>query len=194
MLGDKQSKERNQVIDVIDRLTNALQTACDLVSSQLGKAIIDYNKLFKSKAKKHYEDYLTSVSIRCDEAALGKLLREGEVCGELHKLGDAFKVSTSRQAMAGLSLFDLVKTFFCRTNKMHYQLVCLEGGEQVYLQRISGSLLSIRQKADDQTGSLADLRARAAEVRKMMDDKRSELRREMGPLLAAADKCRKALA
>src|SRR5689334_692051 len=81
--GEKQAKTRDGVIQTIDEMCDALQAATDLIAAEISKSIIEFNSFRPNPQAAVLRSYFGRVAAKFSRPALGNLLHEGRVCGEL---------------------------------------------------------------------------------------------------------------
>jgi hypothetical protein len=186
--GEKQAETRDDVIKIIDRMCDALQHACSLISDKLTESILEYNRIQRPTAAR-LQQYFSSTARRFSNKAIGKLLHEGHVCGELHMLGDRYSQPFSKQTMSTLSFTENVRTFFRRTNSMHQALWNLEHGERQYLRDFETFLVEIRTAAAQASGNVEQLKSKGDALVELMRNKHKVLQQQALHIRERADAC-----
>lgn len=189
--GEKQAETRDKVIETINEMCDALQLASDLVSKELSTSIIEFSQV-KQGQENLLRGYFERVAIRFSESSLWLLLHEGKVCGELHKVGDRFEQPFSMVAMSSLSLWENVRTFFCRSNNMSNLLHGLIEGEREYLRNLSAFLNEVRNCVEDAIqripwGNDQALKMKGEELIQLMRERRSSLQTKLSEIRVVAD-------
>src|SRR5262245_9744987 len=88
-LGKEQASTRDRVIQTVNEMCDALQLACDLICAKLSSAITEFNRV-RWENEEALRDHFERLAQLVSAPSLRDLLREGQVCGELHKVGDRF--------------------------------------------------------------------------------------------------------
>lgn len=156
--GERQSEIRDGVVGCVNSLCDALQLASDIVSTEISETIRQLNAS-RGSAEKTLEA-LTGIPKRFSHEEIGRRLKQGHVCAELHKLHDRFSTPLSKESLAGLSAWDTVRTFFGRSNRMSAVLQGLHEGEASYLHDTTGMIQQVIDDAD----ALATRLSRSGEI------------------------------
>jgi hypothetical protein len=196
--GQEQTETRDGVIQTINEMCDALQKATDAIASELSGSIVDFNSLGRMDDEAIIRGFFDRTAEKLSDKAIRKLLREGLVCGELHKIGDRYTQPLSHDTMGGVSFWENVKTFFIRTNRMSDALDALATGERDYIKNTSEFLNEVRDKVEDVTtiprgGGIEILLDKARELVRLMREKRNKLESQMRELRMQAETTRKTL-
>jgi hypothetical protein len=189
-LGKEQASTRDGVIQTINEMCDALQLASDLLAKELSASILEFNRI-KGDKEEILRGFFERVAARFSEPTLRLLLHEGQVCGELHKLGDRFETPFSPEAVAAQNVWQAVKTFFTRSSRMSVTLHGLVEGERDYLRDFSAFLDDVRDRAEKATalswGQDAVLRQHGDSLSALLREKRAVLQQKVANVRHAAD-------
>jgi hypothetical protein len=195
--GEKQVDVRTGVIRTINTMCDALQLACDLISTAISKSVLDYNEVQQKKSEDELRSFFRRTANRFGDGSLAMLLHDGKVCGELHALGDAFRQPFSAGVVTGVSFSEAVLAFFKRSTKMSAALQNLHAGERDYLRSLIGFLADVRNKAELAGGASGDLdvlQRVGEELIGRMRDKRRVMQEQVWALRDAGNECIRKLA
>lgn len=131
-MGGEQAKTRDRIIDCINGMCDALKLAADLLSADISARISEFNRVRHDK-EQVLRAYFERVGASFSEPALRSRLHEGQVCGELHKIGDRFTQPFSDETLSASSAWQAVLTFFKRSSAMSIAVQGLVYGEQNYI-------------------------------------------------------------
>lgn len=190
---EKQGHVRADAIRIINAMCDALQLACDLVSSELTAKVVEFNGIVHSQDKAKFTSFFGDTARRFGDVSVGQLLHEGKVCGELHALGDGFAQPFSQQTQSGVSFTQALVTLFRRSNPMSQALEKLHGGEREYLRSVETFLFDIVTDAMSASGDLEALRESGQKLVGKMRDKHRTIHEQMWSLRDSADACVKTL-
>lgn len=154
--GEKQAETRDGIIDTINEMCDALQLACDLISSEVSKCLIDFNQVNRDSVES-LKGFFERTATKFSDPALRVLLHDGKVCGQLHALGDRFCQPFSNESTGALSFWENIRTLLTRSNAMSDALNGLHEGELHYLQSIQDFLREINNMAETTALSAAPL-------------------------------------
>jgi len=190
--GDEQADARKGAILAIHEMCDALQLACDLISKELSTTIIEFNNV-RAEKEEAIRGFFQRTAFKYSNDSLRQLLHEGKVCGELHALGDRFSQPFSDVTTGGVSLWETVKTFFRRSNRMSMALDGLYEGEMNYLNDLTNFLNDVRDEAENATaidwGKVETLKEAGDALTEHMRNKRQTLQDQIHVLKSAADDC-----
>lgn len=189
-LGKEQASTRDGVIQTINEMCDALQLAVDLIAKELSASIIEFNRIKQGK-EEILRGFFERLAARLSEPQLRLLLHEGQVCSELHKLGDRFETPMSPESIAALSVWEAVKAFFTRSSPMAATLHGLIEGERDYLRDFAAFLDDVRDRAEKATfiawGEASALRQEGDSLIELMREKRTALQKKAANIRKAAD-------
>lgn len=189
-LGKEQASTRDGVIQTINEMCDALQLAADLVAKELSTSILEFNRI-KDEKEELLRGFFERLAARLAEPRLRLLLHEGQVCGELHKLGDRFETPVSPESLAALSAWQAVKAFFTRSSAMSTALHGLVEGERDYLRDFAEFLDDVRDRAEKATamawGQVGALRQEGESLTELMRQKRAALQQKAASIRKGAD-------
>jgi hypothetical protein len=189
-LGKEQASTRDGVIQTINEMCDALQLASDLVAKEISSSILEFNRI-KTDKEEMIRGFFERLAVRLSESRLRLLLHEGQVCGELHKLGDRFETPASPESIAALDFWEAVRTFFTRSSVMSIALHGLIEGERDYLRDFAAFLDEVRDRAEKATllawGQIDSLRHEGELLADVMRQKRNVLQQKVMSIRRAAD-------
>jgi hypothetical protein len=187
---DEEADTRKGAIQTIDEMCDGLQLAADLISKELSAGISEFNRVRQEK-EEILRDYFERIALRFSEPSIRLLLHDGQVCVDLHKLGDRFEQPFSKKASKSMSLWQNVKILFSRSSHMLSVLHGFVEGELDYVRGFSFFLDEARDLADTATqipwGDGLSLRAHGDGLVQVLRDKRVVLQGKLTEMRAAAD-------
>ncbi len=189
-LANEQTSAQDEVIDIITTMCDSLQSATDIVSSEISAAITDLNRA-RSKTRLQLQRCLSKQAERFSDANLRTKLHRGKVCGDLRKLGQRFGNPLSKQAHGAQSVGDWLRSLFKRSSSMKRFVDDLYFDEGRYIDDFRDSLHKIIVQAEKSANKddLNALRSDAQKLRTRLSVNRETIRNRMQKLQIASDKC-----
>lgn len=195
-IGKEQASTRDRVIQTVNEMCDALQMASDLTSTQLSSAITEFNRV-RWENEKLLRGYFERLAKSVSKPALRKLLSEGHVCGDLHKVGDRFRTPFAPESISGLGTWEAVNTFFTRSSNMSRAVDGLVEGERSFINDYYDLLNDVRTLAESATavplGNKPKLETAGEEIIKLIREKRNLLQQKIRVLRENGNKVIQAL-
>ena len=116
-LAKTQTGAQDEVVDIITKMCDSLETASDLIIAEISRGITDINRA-RGGGVRRLQRCFQAQAMRFSQEKLSKKLKAGKVCGDLRKLGKRFGNPLSRQAIGAQTLAGWLRTVFRRSPTM----------------------------------------------------------------------------
>lgn len=189
-VGKTQTDARDEVVDIITTMCDSLESASDIVSSEISKAITDINRARRGTENQLVTCFNTQAVRFRHEKLLGKL-RAGKVCSDLKKLGKRFGDPLSKQALGAQPFKQWVKAAVGRSSTMQQFVEDLYLDERRYIEDFRDKLDEVALLAENAAGEInrKELVRSADEINKRLKKVRKEIRQKADSLRSVADDC-----
>lgn len=189
-LANEQTSSQGEVIDIITTMCDSLQSATDIVNSEISAAITDLNRA-RRKTRLQLQRCLSKQGERFSDSHLRAKWHRRKVCGDLRKLGQRFGNPLSRQARGAQSVGEWLKSLFKRSSAMKVFVDNLYFDETRYIDDFRNSLhkIVVQTEKSANKDDLNALRTDAQKIRTQLGVSRETIRDRMLKLQKVADKC-----